>query len=237
MLHDTGIIRVIQIDENGDRAARIDCPNALFPSPGKYILACNPEEPDSAIGKPLFAVGYSKKLDSTEPPLLGPLPTSWVPGTILHLRGPHGHGFRLPPSLRRIALAAFGDSCARLLPLIPQAIESGADVALFTPTDTPKSISLPTEVEINPISALPEVLSWANFLAIDISLDMLPNLRDSLGVRPYEGVPCLTQVLITTPMPCGSVAECGACSVQTKKGGYKLACKDGPVFDLSQLDW
>jgi NAD(P)H-flavin reductase len=35
-------------------------------------------------------------------------------------------------------------------------------------------------------------------------------------------------------MPCGGVADCGACAVETRLG-WKLACEDGPVFDLIDL--
>jgi hypothetical protein len=37
--------------------------------------------------------------------------------------------------------------------------------------------------------------------------------------------------LITVPMPCGGMGDCGVCNVMTKKGP-RLVCKDGPVFDL-----
>jgi len=42
------------------------------------------------------------------------------------------------------------------------------------------------------------------------------------------------QVLVVTPMPCGGLAECGVCAFTTRRG-WKMACKDGPVFDLSEL--
>lgn len=237
MMYDTGIIRVIQIDDTQKRAARIDCPENLYPPPGKYTLAYNPDEPESATGQPLFAVGLPEALDNSTPPLLGPLPPSWVPGTRLLLRRPQGHGFHIPSTARRIALAAFGASSARLLPLIPAAIEYGADVALFTQTPTQQSISLPPAVEIHPLSTLPEALSWANYLAIDITPAMLPDLPQVLGLGPHDRIPFQAQALIYMPMPCGAVAECGACAVPSRRSGYKLACKDGPVFDLNQLEW
>jgi NAD(P)H-flavin reductase len=40
--------------------------------------------------------------------------------------------------------------------------------------------------------------------------------------------------LVVAPMPCGGLAECGVCAVTTRRG-WKLACKDGPVFDLGEL--
>jgi NAD(P)H-flavin reductase len=41
-------------------------------------------------------------------------------------------------------------------------------------------------------------------------------------------------VLLRTQMPCGALAECGVCAVRTR-GGWKMACKDGPVFDWREL--
>ena len=35
-------------------------------------------------------------------------------------------------------------------------------------------------------------------------------------------------------MPCGGAAECGICAVPFGRG-WKLACKDGPVFELNPL--
>jgi NAD(P)H-flavin reductase len=42
------------------------------------------------------------------------------------------------------------------------------------------------------------------------------------------------QVLVRTSIPCGGIADCGVCAVMTKSN-WKLACKDGPVFDLKEL--
>ena len=42
------------------------------------------------------------------------------------------------------------------------------------------------------------------------------------------------QVLLHTPVPCGGVAECGVCAV-TLRSGWALACREGPVFALSEV--
>jgi hypothetical protein len=232
----TGIIKVIQIDEDGNRSAYVDVPTFTYPGPGKYILANDLGDPDSALGTPLFPVGLSGTLDSRESPALGPIPWSWTPGTRLNLCGPLGHGFHLPVDFRRLALAAFGGVIARLLPLIPQAIKSEADIAIFTNATNQQS-SLPPAVEIHPLSSLVENLSWASFLAIDIPLEVLPDLRSALNLGPQDRIPVATQVLVQVPMPCSGLADCGACAVPTRKAGYKLACKDGPVFEINELDW
>jgi hypothetical protein len=35
-------------------------------------------------------------------------------------------------------------------------------------------------------------------------------------------------------MPCAGLADCGVCAVELRRG-WKLACKDGPVFDLRDI--
>ena len=89
---------------------------------------------------------------------------------------------------------------------------------------------------MRPLIDLPSAVSWADFLAIDSSLESLPELRSCLGLRPGELSPCPGQVLVFAAMPCGGFAECGVCAVHTRQG-WKLACKDGPIFDLNELDW
>jgi hypothetical protein len=103
----------------------------------------------------------------------------------------------------------------------------GAEVALVS--SSPPS-DLPHEIEVQPLAALEETCAWADYAAIDVDRGSLPALRDLLGHRRgMQG-----QALVHTPMPCGALAECGVCAV-TFRRGWKLACKDGPVFDLSEL--
>lgn len=232
----TGIIKVIRLDGHGYRTARIECPDSLIPGPGKYIQVHNPDEADAPLGWPLFQGGIPGTLEDESTPFLGPIPPSWNPGMPVNLAGPIGHGFHLPPATRRLALAAFGDTAARLLPLIKPAIESGADIAIFTLTHQHPG-SLPPAVEIHPLNALAGALSWADFAAIDIPLGALPGLRDTLKLGPHDHIPCRAEALVWTPMPCSALADCGACAVPTLKAKYRLACKDGPVFDVNDLDW
>jgi ferredoxin len=53
--------------------------------------------------------------------------------------------------------------------------------------------------------------------------------------KGYPGAAgCEGQMLIHTPVPCGGMADCGICAV-TLRSGWKLACKEGPVFDWKAL--
>ncbi len=231
---DTGIIKVIQMEPDGTRSAWLDCRQNLIPTPGKYLMAHNPAEAEAVLGWPLFAIGLQSSLNDNSRQFLGPIPSSWGPNTQLHLRGPLGHSFNLPPTARRIILAGLGNTFSRLLPLVQPALSSGADLAIFTSSPLPP---LPPRLEIQPLDALPASLPWADFLVIDMPLEFIPKLRDFLGLEPFAGLPCAAQVLIHTAMPCAGIGECGVCAVPLQKKGYKLACKDGPVFNLNEIKW
>jgi dihydroorotate dehydrogenase electron transfer subunit len=223
-----GRVAEIQIDQQGNTGAWIACPPAAVPAAGQYLLARAPVEDEAVLAVPLFLAGLSEGGFLAAPPV----PGTWNPGTSLELRGILGNGFRLPKSLRRLALAAFGETPARLLPLAQAGLEQDLDVALFTDSTVPL---LPSSLEIQPASALPEALTWADFLALDLPVELLPRLRSLLGVNA-AALPCPAQALVLAPMPCGALAECGVCAVPARRG-WKLACKDGPVLDLRELEW
>jgi len=234
---DTGKISLIQIEPDGNRVAQIDCNPRLFPRPGTYLLAHNPNELDRVLGCVLFPVGLPASLEggmNSGTFSLAPIPRTWHPGTNLELRGPLGHGFDLPPAVNSLALVALAETAGRLLPLIPFALENNVDIAVFTDLSLPQ---LPPIVEIHSLNAIPEAISWADFLAIDIPLENIPSLREMLQLSPHDYLACPAQVLVSTPMPCAGVAECGICALPWRKKGYALACKDGPVFNLNQLQW
>ena len=207
-------------------AARIACPPTLIPAPGQYLLAHNLAS-DDPLAVPVFLAGDSPEGFLAAPPL----PRTWYPGMTLSLRGPLGRGFTLPASARRVALAAIDVSPAYLLALIQPALALGAAVALVC--DSPPD-DLPADVEIHSLAAFGEVSRWADYLALAAPRASLPELRARLGRGNPPKFPTVAQVLIVAPMPCGSLADCGVCSVDGR-GGVRLACKDGPVFDLTDL--
>jgi Iron-sulfur cluster binding domain of dihydroorotate dehydrogenase B len=137
----------------------------------------------------------------------------------------------MPASARCVALVALAETAARLKPLLTNALGQGASVVLISELDLP---DLPPEVEIRPVAALAEAAQWADYLAIDVSRESVPALLERLGTGKKVGVKCEAQALILTPMPCSGMADCGVCAV-TLRRGWKMACKDGPVFDLDEL--
>ena len=212
--------------ENGMTGGRLLCPQDLIPAPGQYLLAHDPAS-DAPLPAPIFNAGFAPGGFLLAPPI----PADWRPGATLSLRGPLGHGFNLPPSARRLALVAVNGNPHRLLALLAPALAQGADVTLLT-----ESIldNLPADVEAQPLAGLSDAVGWADFLAIDVMRESLLGLWKMLGFGEQAKVPLDAQALVVAPMPCGGLAECGVCAVAVRRG-WKMACKDGPVFNLNEI--
>lgn len=209
--------------------AYISCPAGAVPSAGQYILASDPSNPNEILGTPIFLADRSEH-GFWAAPLSS---TTWGPGTNLDLVGPLGHGFSLPRNIQRLGLAVLGETISRLMPLVHLAVKSHMGMTLFTDLSLPK---LPAIVEVYPLASLQGSLDWPDFMLLDVPLERLAALRDVLGLPHATGLPCQAQVLITSPFPCAGMAQCGACAVPARRG-WKLACEDGPVFDLGILKW
>jgi hypothetical protein len=209
---------------DGLRHARISCLSNLIPSPGQYLIAGTTS--DSFVPDPVF---YT---DSAPDGLIvAPAPVSWRPGTEIHLRGPLGRGFELPVSAKRIALVAIDDLIVRLRPLIRPALSQRAAVVLVTDRTAE---NLPDDVEVQPLSALGEIIRWADWVALDIARGDLSGLKERLGNQNQTSAMTEAEIFVRTPVPCGGMAECGICAVVTKSG-WKMACKEGPVFRWSEF--
>ncbi|HSG45213.1 MAG TPA: hypothetical protein VLA72_18870 [Anaerolineales bacterium] len=212
--------------ENGLRYARIACAANLIPSPGQYLLAGSTSQPD-LLPVSLFSTQSTPKGFIACDPFL----ETWTPGTELALRGPLGRGFSLPHSAKRVTLVAFHDSPVRLHGLMRSALEQGSAVVLVCDAT---DYEVPDEVEVQPLAAMDDILDWADYTAIDVSRENLPELRKMFWMKNQVLVRGEAQVLVRTSMPCGGIADCGVCAV-TLKSRWKLTCKDGPVFDWSEL--
>ena len=53
-------------------------------------------------------------------------------------------------------------------------------------------------------------------------------------IAAEHGITCY--VSMEERMACG-LGACMGCSIAQKAGGYKRACKEGPVFDSREIDW
>lgn len=220
----TGKGRVVEVIlEDGCLYVQISCPQNLIPAPGQYLLASDAS--DTPLPVPTFY---------TDSALEGFIATSsgyWKPGDVLSLRGPLGRGFSMPVTARKIGLIAYDDTPARLRGLIEPALNRNASVVLLSASTMDH---LPDDVEVQPLSAFDDVLKWADYIAVDVMRENLPELKERLHGRKQLSAWSEAQVLVHTQMPCGGVAECGVCAVTTRSS-WKLACKDGPVFDVREI--
>jgi hypothetical protein len=217
-----------QLEPDGATSIWVASDKKLEAATGQYFQTFTAGETDLILPIPLYA-GETAGKDAR---LFGAIPAAWAPGASLVLRGPLGKGFHLPQEHRRLALLSFDNRLSYLLPLIITRGDRKLDVAVFS--DQPLS-SLPPYIEIYPLEAAEEASTWADFLAIEASAANLPGLAQRLGFIPGMPLPCPGQVLVHTDMPCGGLAECGVCAINTRNGRVRLACEDGPVFDLTEV--
>jgi hypothetical protein len=230
MHHGEGELAEIYLESTG-AGGRIDCAPELAPAPGQYLLGQDSTAmgtlPDPPLPVPVFAAGSAPRGFLAA----APLPQRWIPGTKLHLRGPLGRGFSVPAGARRVALFALDSGPSRLLSLIPLALKQGAAVVLLTDRTVN---NLPEEVEVQPLAALEDVLTWSDYRAVDAQRESLAGLDEGIKSALRNHASLHAEILVRTPAPCGGLAECGVCAV-TVKGTWKMACKDGPVFNISDL--
>ncbi len=208
----------------GLRNVRISCAEPMIPAPGQYLLASDGS--DAPLSAPL---SYTESAPGGF--IAAPAPDSWNPGMEIFLRGSLGNGFKLPATARKIVLVAFEPALTHLRALIPIALKQGASLVVVADFHTE---DLPPEVEVQPLAALGEILTWADYAAFSVSRGALPSMMELLRKLNQTAMPRDAQVLIQTPVPCGGLAECGVCAVTTR-AGWKMACKDGPVFDLREI--
>ena len=230
----TGKGQVVElIYSDGSRYVRITCPPNFAPAPGQYLLASDDSHDTMSLSKrstlpvPLFYTDLAPDGFIAAPSEV----TSWRPGQVLWLRGPLGRGFSLPVGARRVGLIAFDESVARLKGLIRPALKQDAAVVLVSNSSAE---DLPDDVEVQPLTLLTEILEWADYIAFDVRRENLSQLQERVGNQTRLSPATGAQVLLRTPVPCGGIADCGVCGV-TLKSDWKLACKDGPVFDWGEL--
>lgn len=224
MYQGPGRVVELRLDIDGAVQAWVDCPPAALPPAGQYLLA---QAEGDVLPTPLF---LERRLERGFL-AASAAPRNWSPGELLWLRGPQGRGFHPPAGCKRVGLVGMGEGLGRLISLLETCQPGG--ITVYFDGSLP---DLPAAVEALPLNAVEEGLAWVDYLAVDAPLERLSKLRPMLGLPPGDPLPCPAQALVWTGMPCGGVGECGACAVRGRLG-WKLACSQGPVFDLDELDW
>jgi dihydroorotate dehydrogenase electron transfer subunit len=219
----TILIQEISSTLNG-QAIGISYQLSSVPAPGEYYLAF---APGSSQVLPTALFPY--EIGSESLTLCGYFPSEWQPGTPINIQGPLGEGFYPPSIAGKITLLALEPSLSdRLYALMLQSLSRGLAVAWVADT-LPEQF--PPQVELLEVSDLLEAVTWSDYTAAAVTLTGLGTLLNKFDRHPE--LKKKVDVLLDSPMVCGN-ARCGVCAVETKKG-WKLACKDGPVFNLEEV--
>jgi dihydroorotate dehydrogenase electron transfer subunit len=221
--------RISEVDElYGELGIKVSFPQLVQAIPGQYLLARSSESNDV-----LPTVLYPYELNENIHHFAGLIPNTWLPGVSLAIHGPIGNGFQLPPQSGKVALVAVpGASIIPLLTLAKTALINNAEIVLLTASSP---AFLPAEIEVLPVQMLPEIQKWADYIAAVAELSSLGDLINFFIPTSRQHLHPHVEVMIQTKAICAGTAACGVCSVFTKKG-WKLACKEGPVFILDELD-
>lgn len=227
----SGVITRV-LSEFGHLSAEISGCGNLVLGPGQY-LDISPAGQRPALPQTYFPSRYSDGLLT-----VSAIPESWLPGMELVVRGPFGNGFQAAASVQKLCLAAWDSDPLRLVWLLRQAVIARREVILVLskPLDPLSTPDIPEDVEILAPDQFGDAMVWADYIAMDCPLEQFARVRPFAAALRKRLNECPVQVLVRTPFPCLGIAECGICAVPSKKG-YRLACKDGPVFNFSDLDW
>jgi dihydroorotate dehydrogenase electron transfer subunit len=179
--------------------------------------------------------------------------TEWLskrqPGEKLDVLGPAGNGFSLVPDSRNLLLVAGGMGIAPLVYLAESAVQSGQSVRMLAGAKNAQLLlsndSIPSGVEY--ITATEDGShghkgfvtgplgmhsSWADQIFIcgpqPMYQAIVKNRQALLSQKPV-------QVSLEVRMGCG-MGICYSCTIKTVQG-LKQVCKDGPVFNLEDVNW
>ncbi len=202
--------------------------------PGQYLAVSSRFEQDNQIPFTLFIESSS----NNEISIGSPAPPNWYPGQEITFRGPLGQGFSPPAMLKRLALVGFDDNPNRLMALVNHTFNQNVDIVMAGDFISNPVIArdIPAHVELTKLDHLDDLFTWADYIAMDVPSFKIQELNEILQSTSSKIPRGDIQVLIFTSMPCAAIAECGICAVKTVKG-YKLACQDGPVFNLNDINF
>ncbi|MSQ33726.1 MAG: dihydroorotate dehydrogenase electron transfer subunit [Dehalococcoidia bacterium] len=231
---------------------------AAAAEPGQFVMVETGDGYDPLL-KRAFSVFRVSGDDSAAPERLGLLYTPSGrgssrtarrrPGESVEIIGPLGRGYNVPPQARNLLMVAGGVGIAPIAFLAERAIAKGRSVTILQGGASAQQLfpgqELPPEVELVTATLdgsagrqglvtdmVPEHLDWADQVFACGPMAMYRTLAGQLPRLPSRKQ---CQVLLETPMACG-FGLCYTCAVETRRG-TKLVCKEGPCFDLREIDW
>ena len=173
-------------------------------------------------------------------------------GDVVDLLGPLGTGFCFKKSFSHAIIVAGGMGSAPVFFLIDKLLELEKDVTFFWGVKNKSEVFALNDLRnlgVNVKIITEDGSMGEKGLVTDILKPFLAKYREN---RSVEGFACgpvgmlkqiqkMTevtvfdwQVSLEERMACG-IGVCMGCGVKMKKGGYKMVCSDGPVFNLREI--
>ena len=224
-------------------------------SPGQFVMAYVGEHDDPLLGRAISFHRLREGRDGPEFALLFDIVgrgTDWLarrdPGDPVRVVGPLGRGYEPRERVDHMLLVGGGIGCAPLVWLADELVAQGREVTLVLGAGTAAGIFpprlLPEAVEVivatedgslgerGLVSApFARLLPWSDQ---GFACGPNPMFEALFGVLTRSGLRKPVQALLEETMACG-MGICYGCAVFPRRGGVKLACTNGPMFDLRDL--
>jgi dihydroorotate dehydrogenase electron transfer subunit len=227
------------------RVVQLKCPEIAHDAlPGQFVMVQCGEE--TVLRRPLSIHQAEGDRLALLYAVIG-TGTQWLtsrrPGEKIDLLGPLGNGFTVHPDSRNLLLIAGGMGIAPLYYLAEYAVRQGRVVNLLYGTANNDRYHVPsgvTEVAATEDGSvgyqgmitmlIPQYLDNTDQV---FACGPLPMYRDMATMPELKNKP--VQVSLEMRMGCG-FGVCYSCTIRTTNG-LKQVCKDGPVFELNEINW
>ena len=242
----------------GTYLVRLEAPEiAAAARPGQFVMVhCGG---DTVVPRPLSI----HKVDGSNLSLLFSVVgkgTGWLSrrkkGEVLGIFGPLGAGFQFRRDARNVLIVAGGIGIAPLCFLADECLKAGIKVTLINGAQTAECL-LPISTSqklfdesmkpgsINVVNATEDGSEGFKGMATDLIPAYLEGIDQFFACGPTDMYQTMArmpelkdksvQISLEIMMGCG-VGVCYGCTIRTKQG-IKQVCKDGPVFEMGEMEW
>jgi dihydroorotate dehydrogenase electron transfer subunit len=177
-------------------------------------------------------------------------------GETIDIFGPMGNGFMVKPDAENLLLVAGGIGIAPLVFLADTALAKNRTVTIINGARSAGClvpVSLPQRLFdggassscIDVVNTTEDGSEGYKGMATDLIPHYLENIDQVFACGPVEMYRTMArmpelegrsvQLSLEIMMGCG-IGVCYGCTIKTKKG-LKQVCKDGPVFEMGEVEW
>ncbi|MBE0480074.1 MAG: dihydroorotate dehydrogenase electron transfer subunit [Dehalococcoidia bacterium] len=242
---------ILLLPDPGAWLLRVRAPDLVHARAGQYVMVRCGEGMEMPLRRPLTVHRTSAEGEIQLLYAVVGRGTEWLAGRregdALDIIGPLGNGFDAVPPSSRVLLVAGGMGVAPMVSLACQSLAEGAFVTLVIGAGTVAGIYpdnlLPAGVST--IITTEDGSAGRKGMATDFIEELSRDADRVFACGPLEmyrkmaGLSCLAgkpvRLLLEAVLGCG-MGACLSCTIETKSGPRKV-CKDGPVFELSDILW